>query len=400
MSLLSFEHDDTEGKSSRSKRTISILSVIVLVASGSFFLKTTLAANININTGLSVEFGQGVAAATSCSGSNSLLVTPNGSFTNSSGSSGTFYFKSVTVSGIPASCNGYDFQISAFDSTTGTAALSLFNTSKSVATIYDNAGSFVSGISSTGSSVTSGSGAFTVTFTTPVALAGSIFKLTLQSLIHTPIPCTDGGDCVVGETGPGGGNIFLVSAGGFNCGATFSSTGSPSGGLCHYLEAAPKTWAGGTTDVQKSWLNDANTATDVAGITDDSTYDITSAGIGLGYRNSLALVAVLSSTTTGAAATRAYNGGSKSDWYLPSTSELNQMLRWSRGQATSVYAVLPNYTGTLNTPPAQGFIEDQYWSSSEYNASLAWSQHDGSNTPDPRNKDTSHVYLVRPIRAF
>ena len=44
-------------------------------------LGSTLAANININAG-PVEFGQGVAQTVSCSGEESVIVTPATSFTN------------------------------------------------------------------------------------------------------------------------------------------------------------------------------------------------------------------------------------------------------------------------------------------------------------------------------
>ena len=39
---------------------------------------TTLAANININSGSNREFGQGISLATSCSGSESISIKPIG----------------------------------------------------------------------------------------------------------------------------------------------------------------------------------------------------------------------------------------------------------------------------------------------------------------------------------
>lgn len=46
----------------------SILALLLLVIGGTYLTQTTLAANIAINTGAPVEFGQGVAATTACSG--------------------------------------------------------------------------------------------------------------------------------------------------------------------------------------------------------------------------------------------------------------------------------------------------------------------------------------------
>ena len=51
------------------------------------------------------------------------------------------------------------------------------------------------------------------------------------------------GTPVIGSTGPGGGIIFYYDSAGFNCGTGFTNTGSPTGGLCHYLEYAPDGWA-------------------------------------------------------------------------------------------------------------------------------------------------------------
>ena len=124
----------------KKKKLSSGLSLILFLIGGGFFLQTTLAANINLNSGGAVEFGQGIAMTAACSGANVLTVTPNSEFANVSGG-GDHYLKNITVSGIPAGCNGVDFNISTYDSVTSTA-LSMFNSNKTVATIYNNAGTF------------------------------------------------------------------------------------------------------------------------------------------------------------------------------------------------------------------------------------------------------------------
>lgn len=60
------------------------------------------------------------------------------------------------------------------------------------------------------------------------------------------------GPCQVGDIGPGGGIIYYYEAAGFNCGVGSTSTGSPTGGLCHYLEVAPNGWA--PSDLH-DWVN-------------------------------------------------------------------------------------------------------------------------------------------------
>ena len=101
--------DPVDDPGVKRKQPKAIFASVLILFAGGLFLNTTLAANINIGTGGKVEFGQGMTMTAACSGSTSLTVTPRSSFVNASGS-GAFYFNSVTVSGIPSSCNGVDFR--------------------------------------------------------------------------------------------------------------------------------------------------------------------------------------------------------------------------------------------------------------------------------------------------
>jgi hypothetical protein len=221
------------------------------------------------------------------------------------------------------------------------------------------------------------------------------------SVIGTPpavaLTCAQGGPCALGDTGPGGGKIFYYSAAGFNCGANFSSTGSPTGGLCHYLEAAPSGSTSGTFKYASTGLDNS----DVSGITNDTNYDNSSSAIGLGYKNSLTLVAQGNDNTSAAGIARAYQGGSKSDWYLPSFSELNQMCKWARNLSWVSDATVCTSAGTLNTGPGAAGFDDayyDYWSSSEISANSARVQFFGDGGQGAPNKNLSKN--VRPIRAF
>ena len=165
------------------KKFSSILALVLLLVGGTYLTQTTLAANISLNSGSSVQFGQGVSTTTTCSGATNLTITPNSSFVNASGG-GAHYFSSVTVSNIPSNCNGKDFTINAFGNTSS-APLAIFNSTSTSAVVYSSAGTFELGAgTTTGASITSGSGTFTLTFTTPVATSGSVFKVTLQSSEH------------------------------------------------------------------------------------------------------------------------------------------------------------------------------------------------------------------------
>lgn len=113
---------DAEPKKSGKFRKLSA-SLILLVGSG-LLVQTTLAANVSLNSGSPIEFGQGITRTTACSGATNLTITPNSSFTNAS-SAGSHKFSSVTVSNIPAGCNGVDFKISAYDSSNSSLYLFL-----------------------------------------------------------------------------------------------------------------------------------------------------------------------------------------------------------------------------------------------------------------------------------
>jgi len=178
-----YSDDPIEDSSSPAKKKFSsILALLFLVIGGTYLTQTTLAANISLNSGASVQFGQGVAMVSACSGANSLTVTPNSAFTNAS-NSGTFYLGSITVSRIPTSCYGSEFQINAFG-TTSSVPLALYNSTSTDAVIGNNQGTFVSQGSQTGLSVTTNStSSFTVNFTNPVATSANFVKLTIQSRI-------------------------------------------------------------------------------------------------------------------------------------------------------------------------------------------------------------------------
>ena len=176
------------------------------------------------------------------------------------------------------------------------------------------------------------------------------------------LTCAQGGTCVVGNTGPGGGIVFYVQ---------IATATAP----WRYLEAAPNTWSGGNEDPLIIWCVNANAF--VPNLLTGSTATIQTAdAIGAGYANTQKM---LRGCTYGAAnAAAAYNGGGKSDWHLPSKDELNQLY--------------------LQKAIVQGFVENFYWSSTEYGSNRAWNQYFYSG---PQYDDyKSDTYYVRPVRAF
>jgi hypothetical protein len=187
--------------------------------------------------------------------------------------------------------------------------------------------------------------------------------------------------------------VFYVQAAGgtFACGATLAST-------CKYLEAAPNTWSGGSADPLKLWAVSALQSTDVGSITNDSSAYNNASGIGLGYQNSLAIVAQGNDTTTAAGAARAYAGGSQSDWYVPTTAELNLLCQWARNVAQSVTTACTGGNLNTGTGASGGLTAANYWSSSEDAANGAWIQQFSNGFQFSYFKTIS--LYVRPVRAF
>jgi hypothetical protein len=212
-----------------------------------------------------------------------------------------------------------------------------------------------------------------------------------------PLTCATGGTCVVGDRGPGGGIVYYVDNAGFNCGSGFTATGSPTGGLCQYLEVAPRGWNGTDADPRNVWATTAYQYTDVTDIADD-LYEVnnTRTGIGLGLKNSMAIVAQGNDNTTAAGAARAYRGSAKDDWYLPTSAELNLLCQWSRNVTQVVGTACTG--GTLNTGTGAngGMSISGYWSSSEGYGTVYYGGGAGSQWRD----DKHWPYGVRPVRAF
>jgi len=368
--------DPNEDETLPRRKTPLILASILILLAGGLFLNTTLAGNIRINSGVAVEFGQGSVATAACSGSSILTLTPNSTFVNSAGG-GSFYFTSLTVSGIPTSCNGSDFNISAYSDTGN--ALPLFNTTSTIASIWDNGNSFQGGKGWLGSTISSASGTFTVNFTTPVALASSVAKISLQSLGHAAGNCATENICSVGDIGPGGGTVFYVSS-------AFTETGATCSTNCHYLEWAPVSWA--STQSQNGSFIEPGTAT-----TDAGTYVFpannllgTSTALGSGFNNTSLMATAPSpgtSSTNAALASRLYAASDTSagQWFLPSQQELILMAQ-SSAQAIG------------------GFQARYYWTSTEQGATNQIEVHmpDAGISADARGSVNSHLF--RPIRAF
>ena len=210
----------------------------------------------------------------------------------------------------------------------------------------------------------------------------------------TPNTCSIGGVCALSNIGPGGGTVFYVAS------SNFASTGSGCGSDCVYLEAAPTGWVtspagqstrgGGTSFVDpRTFWNDVSNRE--VGATAQGT------AIGTGYANTSANIAYSSTAGYAATLSRAYLGGGKSDWFLPSMYELNQLCRFAWNLSiNNSSTTCSGMTGALRGGFQTGGYA--YWSSTENGFSSAYQQTFVNGAFYATGKNVAN--WVRPVRAF
>jgi hypothetical protein len=160
----------------------------------------------------------------------------------------------------------------------------------------------------------------------------------------------------VGVQGPGGGTIFFVDYNDIY--PTFN-----------YLEAAPTS----CESASKRWSS-ANTNVTAAG-------SWAGRAVGAGSANTAAIKAVFTgdtSTNNAAYFATSCSAGGKSDWFLGSLGEMKLMYDNLQGVGE--------------------FVEDYYWSSTDYDAGNAW--HVVFYAGYQSNYNKSSPQHVRPVRAF
>ncbi len=168
-----------------------------------FGLNSTLAANININSG-PIEFGQGVAQTVSCQ-SDPLTVTPLANFENAPGA-GDFTFSIVEISGVQLpvdaehqGCLDKNFTIKAYASSGDAITLDSVSHATEVVVSFDGT-FFVSQTEGTTLENLS-SGVFRINFDHAAASALDVYSITIETTDGTVGACHGG----VGSLGTGDG---------------------------------------------------------------------------------------------------------------------------------------------------------------------------------------------------
>lgn len=283
-------------------RKYALFSLLLLFPIGG-----TMATNVTIGSGNPIEFGQGVQVITTCAPNVPIYLRPHESFVNAPGAEGRFMFSGVSLEGIQNSCIGYDFIIRAYGETG--SAIPLFDTSKREARVFQSSNSTFSRSSSDGFSIShQGFGEFKLTFDSPVSSSAGVYRLTLEVVPHDESMIRYS----IGDSGPGGGVVFLLpNSPGNNTGLYFEATTS---------HISIDSWC-------DSWPVDVPQAIGSA--------------IGAGRSNT---DAVTIACGNGAAVSAVqHSNGIASDWFLPSSGELNALFN----------------SGT------SGFSSSQYWASDQ-----------------------------------
>ena len=205
----------------------------------------------------------------------------------------------------------------------------------------------------------------------------------------------------VRDIGPGGGIVFYVATAPFTCGEDLKAK-------CTYLEAAI---ANGTTT--PTWTPDTKAQWGCYG----TLVPGTSLEIGQGRANTKIITDKkclgTDNSVSAASIAAAYNGGGKTDWFLPSRKELNALCLeffndpkspyidsdwWTAYQLDGCKGRQSAVTSAPNVTPVWSFAPGLYWSSSESLAGTAWYQNFFYGSQDGTSKN--FAFYVRPVRAF
>lgn len=183
------------------------------------------------------------------------------------------------------------------------------------------------------------------------------------------LTCAEGGTCVLGNTGPGGGMVFIVKE---------ATPDAP----WRYMEVAPNTWNGGAPDPDIEWCSNDDFVPSLTAAAPVTQTIQTSDKVGSGFSNTQKMLRVCTYGAANAAA--GYNGGGKSDWHLPSKNELTQ-----------IYVQRQSVQGAAYVP----LIGEEYWSSteSEIPDEAIFVTLSRSDSGEAQKQNTRYV---RPVRAF
>jgi len=192
MEILQFENAPAPRKAPKKSNLKSLAGLATVAAVA--VLGSTLAANISLGTGSTLEFGQGVQVTAACD--SSITLTPKVNFVN--GANPVFMLSTIgfadldsrqlasTLTNGGTGCATRTLTLNAYGDTSATplqiatvssSAVSVATIGITTSAITTSAGFVVAGTQNINSATTS----FDLGITTPSATSGAVYKLTLQS---------------------------------------------------------------------------------------------------------------------------------------------------------------------------------------------------------------------------
>jgi hypothetical protein len=205
--------------------------------------------------------------------------------------------------------------------------------------------------------------------------AGTPPRPVVVSSVRQNAQCSAGVSCAVGDIGPGGGVVFYDAG-------SMQSWG-------RYLEAAPA-----SCEISGAPFKPEGGVQGLHALQIDR---VRAKAIGMGKINTDLIVQKYGATRNHAVAlvrSQACNG--LTDWFLPSSGELN--IAWR---------VLAQNRVNRDPTPVGGFDIGYYWTSSDYNGTEAWTQYfndgqqfDRVQTLSANKQAPYRTFKVRGVRAF
>jgi hypothetical protein len=191
MEILQFENAPAPRKAPKKSNLKSLAGLATVAAVA--VLGSTLAANISLGTGSTLEFGQGVQVTAACD--ETITLTPKVNFVN--GSTPVFMLSTIGFSDVDGraigqskvsggtGCATRTLTLNAYGDTsatplniaTGSISVATIGITASGATPTTSAGFVIANTANLGTATSS----FDLGITSPAATSGAVYKLTLQS---------------------------------------------------------------------------------------------------------------------------------------------------------------------------------------------------------------------------
>ena len=208
-------------------------------------------------------------------------------------------------------------------------------------------------------------------YTNEVSIVRSFGEYTPGPIPENPkYQCKHGGECAVGDTGPGGGTVFYVGT------TSVNSNGAeyPGGKYMEFMDAS----------TNKTYQYRCVTHVDG-----------TSKSVGSGAKNTSLYKAACSDAESPVLLASNSEVGGKTDWFVPSYDELNLICRYSRGQDTKSPGTCENKKPTVSG----SIFQKAVWSSTQYSKKSMYAISFGDGTEILRDK-TKYSYNYFIVRAF